>query len=47
VIRKKDNEVYAMKEMNKTRILTKRSVRSVMNEKTILTKLNNPFLVNM
>ena len=31
----------------KARILNKRSVRSVMNERQILTELNNPFLVNM
>ncbi len=36
-----------MKEMSKARIITKRSVKSVMNEKQILTQLNNPFLVNM
>lgn len=36
-----------MKEMNKARILTKRSVKSVMNERQILTFLNSPFLVNM
>lgn len=36
-----------MKEMSKSRILTKRSVKSVMNERSILTQLHNPFLVNM
>ena len=36
-----------MKEMSKSRILTKRSVKSVMNERQILTQLHNPFLVNM
>ena len=36
-----------MKEMSKARILTKRSVKSVMNERQILTLLNSPFLVNM
>ena len=36
-----------MKEMSKARIITKRSVKSVMNERQILTMLNNPFLVNM
>ena len=47
VVRKKSKQEYAMKEMSKARILTKRSVRSVMNEREILTKLNSPFLVNM
>ena len=36
-----------MKEMSKARILTKRSIKSVMNEREILTALNNPFIVNM
>lgn len=30
---KKYRKIYAMKEMNKARILTKRSVKSVMNER--------------
>lgn len=36
-----------MKEMSKARIITKRSVKSVMNERSILTSLHNPFIVNM
>jgi serine/threonine protein kinase len=47
VDRKKNKKDYAMKEMSKSRILTKRSVKSVMNERSILTQLHNPFLVNM
>lgn len=47
VDRKKSKHEYAMKEMSKARILTKRSVKSVMNERQILTQLHNPFLVNM
>lgn len=47
VQRKKTKQDYAMKEMSKARILNKRSVKSVMNERQILTQLNNPFLVNM
>lgn len=47
VDRKKFKHEYAMKEMSKARILTKRSVKSVMNERSILTQLNSPFLVNM
>jgi serine/threonine protein kinase len=37
VDRKKSKMEYAMKEMSKARILTKRSVKSVMNERQILT----------
>jgi serine/threonine protein kinase len=47
VDRKKSKQQYAMKEMSKARIITKRSVKSVMNERQILTQLNNPFIVNM
>jgi len=36
-----------MKEMQKVKIISKRSVNSVMNEKALLTKLKHPFLVNM
>lgn len=47
VERKKSKQAYAMKEMSKARILTKRSLKSVMNERQILTQLQNPFIVNM
>jgi len=36
-----------MKEMAKARIISKRSVNSVMNEKKFLSTLTHPFLVNM
>lgn len=39
---KKDNQVYAMKEMSKPRILMKHSVASVMNERKLLAKLQHP-----
>jgi serine/threonine kinase 32 len=44
---RKQKKLYAMKEMAKARIITKRSVNSVMNEKKFLSHLNHPFLVNM
>lgn len=47
VEKKKEKKLYAMKEMHKGRIIQKRSVNSVMNEKKFLTQLNHPFLVNM
>ena len=37
VERKKTKQSYAMKEMSKARIITKRSIKSVMNERQILT----------
>ena len=36
-----------MKEMQKARVLAKKSVHSVMNEKKFLSQLSHPFLVNM
>lgn len=45
--RKKTHAGYALKEMSKARIITKRSVKSVINERQILAQLNNPFIVNM
>ena len=47
VEQKKEKKLYAMKEMAKARIISKRSVNSVMNEKKFLCQLNHPFLVNM
>ena len=43
----KTRQIYAMKEMSKARIITKRSVTSVMSEKKLLEKLQHPFLVNI
>lgn len=43
----KTGKFYAMKEMSKNRIITKRSVNSVMNEQKLLSSLRHPFLVNM
>jgi len=44
---KKTNQWFAMKEMAKARILNKRSVESVMNERKILSEVNCDFIVNM
>lgn len=41
VERKKDKLLFAMKEMSKARILTKRSVNSVLNERKILAQLKH------
>ena len=45
--KKKDKKMFAMKEMHKGRVIQKRSVNSVMNERTLLADLFHPFLVNM
>jgi serine/threonine protein kinase len=39
--------MYAMKEMSKARIVNKKSVNSVMNERKLLAQLKHPFLINM
>jgi len=47
VERKKTKALYAMKEMSKSRVITKKSVNSVMNEKQLLSILKHSFIVNM
>ena len=44
---KKSKQVYALKEMYKAKIITKKSINSVMNERKLLSKLNHPFIINM
>jgi serine/threonine protein kinase len=44
---KRNKYFFAMKEMQKIRIVSKRSVHSVMNERKLLAKLNHSFIVNM
>lgn len=43
VEKKKERKQYAMKEMSKARILAKRSVNSVLNERKILNQLRHPY----
>lgn len=43
----KTNQIYAMKEMDKTRVYAKRSVESVMNELRILFRVKSDFIVNV
>lgn len=47
MVSKKTKEVSAMKEMQKTRIIHKKSVNSVMNERKLLAMMKHPFIVNM
>jgi serum/glucocorticoid-regulated kinase 2 len=44
---KKTNTIYALKQMSKVKIIDKKSEKSVMFEKEILSQFNNPFIVNM
>jgi len=47
VEKKNSKQVYAMKEMAKSRVISKKSVSSVMNERHLLSVLKHPYLVNM
>jgi serine/threonine protein kinase len=42
VEKKKDKEVFAMKEMSKARVMAKKSVQSVMNELKLLSQMKSP-----
>jgi protein kinase A len=44
---KRSKQIYAMKLMSKAKVISKKSVASVMNERKFLAKLSHPFLVNM
>lgn len=44
---KKTKESFAMKEMSKARVLSKKSVNSVLSERKLLSYLKHPFIVNM
>ncbi|CAD8087136.1 unnamed protein product [Paramecium sonneborni] len=43
----KTHKLFAMKEMSKAKVLAKKSVNSVMNERTLLTQLKHPFIANI
>jgi len=44
---KKTQKIYAMKEMMKTKIIGKKSIRSVLNERELLSNIKHPFIINM
>lgn len=48
IVKKKDTkDLYAMKYMNKTNIITKKAARDVLRELKILSSLDHPFLVRL
>ncbi|CAD8110680.1 unnamed protein product [Paramecium sonneborni] len=47
VRQKKNKQFYALKVMSKPKIMQKKSVQSVMNEKSLLSGLKHNFLINM
>ena len=44
---KKRNTVYALKEMSKVKIIDRKSEKSIISERSLLSRLHHPFLVNM
>ncbi|EGR31500.1 protein kinase domain protein, partial [Ichthyophthirius multifiliis] len=44
---KKSKHLFALKEMSKAKVISKRSVQSVMNEKQLLSSLRHDFIINM
>ena len=44
---KKNGKLFAMKEMSKARIIDRKSVKSIIFEREILSKLNHPFIINL
>jgi serine/threonine protein kinase len=47
VEQKGTKRIYAMKLMSKAKVINKKSVSSVLNERNFLAKLSHPFIVNM
>lgn len=44
---KKTRQVFAMKEMYKAKIIAKKSINSVMNERALLARVRHPFFINI
>jgi protein kinase X len=44
---KKNSKYYALKEMSKVKIIDKKSEKSIISEKELLSKLKHPFIINM
>lgn len=47
VIDKKERKVYALKEMTKVKVIDKKSERAIKYERELLSRLKNPFIVNL
>ena len=47
VRRKDEGTLYAIKCLKKTQIKRENKVRHIMNERTILTQVSHPFIVNL
>ena len=44
---KKTRQIFAMKLMYKAKIIQKKSINSVMNERNLLAKVRHPFFINI
>ena len=47
VLHKKTKKIYALKEMSKVKILDRKNEITIKNERTLLSKMFHPFIVNM
>lgn len=47
VKRKGTKKLFALKQMNKAKIIKKNSVSSILNERELLAMLKHPFIINM
>ena len=47
VIEKKTNTTYALKEMQKLKVIAKHSEKSIKYERELLSRMKHPFIVNM
>ena len=45
--RKGTKKMFALKQMNKAKIVKKNSVQSILNEREFLAQLKHPFIINM
>ena len=47
VLYKKNNNLYALKQISKAKIIEKKSERAIKYERDLLAKIHHPFIVNM
>jgi hypothetical protein len=42
---KKDNKIYALKEMSKVKIIDTKSEKNILFERDLLSKMNHPYFI--
>ena len=45
VTNKKDNKIYALKEMSKVKIIDTKSEKNILFERDLLSKMNHPYII--